>query len=90
MPAKVVYYPDRHQHQIYWGGRGRPDGPGHNHMTIQDKSPDAIHFMRENGRVVVSQPEGGREDQVDRCPHTCLAAKQALLALGEPQLTVVS
>ena len=54
-PAKVVYYPERKQTMIYWGGVGKPDGFGHNHATILDANPDAIHFMRVNGQVVVNQ-----------------------------------
>lgn len=53
--AKIVYHPDRKQTQIFWGGRGKPDGTGHNHATILDSNPDAMHFMRVNGRVVVNQ-----------------------------------
>ena len=54
-PAIVKYYPDRRQTALYWGGRGTPDGPGHNHATILDSNPDAFHFLRENGRIVVNQ-----------------------------------
>jgi hypothetical protein len=64
-PAKIMYYPDRKQSVIYWGGAGAPDGPGHNHMVVNDAEkrdragrvvapgPVSIHWMRENGRVVV-------------------------------------
>lgn len=54
MPAKIVYHPARRQTYIYWGGRGRPDGPGHNHATVLDSNPDAFHFMRVDGKVVVN------------------------------------
>lgn len=54
-PAKVVYHPDRRQTHVFWGGRGKPDGAGHNHGTIQDASPDEFHFLRQNGRIVVNQ-----------------------------------
>lgn len=54
-PAKVVYDSGRRQTHIYWGGVGKPDGPGHNHATVQDSNPDAFHFMRQGGRVVVNQ-----------------------------------
>lgn len=54
-PAKIIYYPDRKQTHIFWGGRGKPDGPGHNHATVLDSNPDAMHFMRVDGRVVVNQ-----------------------------------
>ena len=54
-PAKVVYDPQRKQTQLFWGGRGVPDGPGHNHATIQDSSPDEFHFLRVNGGIVVNQ-----------------------------------
>jgi hypothetical protein len=53
-PAKIVRTPARQQMHIYWGGMGEPDGPGHNHMTIQDSNPDAVHFLRENGKIVVN------------------------------------
>ena len=46
-PAKVMYYPDSKQTQIYWGGRGKPDGDRHNHATIQDSNPDAFHFIED-------------------------------------------
>jgi hypothetical protein len=55
IPAKVMYYPDSKQTQIYWGGRGKPDGEGHNHATIQDTNPDVFHFIRINGEVVIDQ-----------------------------------
>lgn len=55
MPAKVVYHPDRKQTALFWGGLGRPDGPGHNHATIQDANPDAFHFLRVAGKIVVNQ-----------------------------------
>ena len=54
-PAKAVYHPERQQTHLYWGGRGAPDGPGHNHATIQDRAPDTFHFLRQNGRIVVNQ-----------------------------------
>ena len=54
-PAKVIYYPDRRQTVLYWGGRGKPDGTGHNHATINDSSPDEFHYLRVNGRIVVDQ-----------------------------------
>ena len=54
-PAKVIYYPERRQTVIYWGGRGKPDGPGHDHATILDSNPDAFHYLTINGRVVVNQ-----------------------------------
>jgi hypothetical protein len=54
-PAMVFYYPERKQTVIYWGGRGKPNGPGHNHATILDSNPDAFHFLRMNGRIVVNQ-----------------------------------
>ncbi|MEO7617275.1 MAG: hypothetical protein ABIS59_00360 [Candidatus Saccharibacteria bacterium] len=54
-PAKIVYNPDRKQTHIYWGGRGTPDGDGHNHATVQDSNPDAMHYLRVNGKVVVNQ-----------------------------------
>jgi hypothetical protein len=54
-PAKVIYYPDRRQTALYWGGRGKPDGPGQDHATINDSSPDEFHFLRVNGRIVVNQ-----------------------------------
>lgn len=54
-PAKVVYHPERRQTHVFWGGRGAPDGPGHNHGTIQDASPDEFHFLRVDGRIVVNQ-----------------------------------
>jgi hypothetical protein len=54
-PAKVVHNSDRKQTHVYWGGRGQPDGDGHNHATIQDASPDRFHFLEINGRVIVNQ-----------------------------------
>jgi hypothetical protein len=53
-PAKIVYHPARRQTHIYWGGHGKPDGYGHNHAVVQDANPDAVHFLRENGRIVVN------------------------------------
>src|ERR1700733_5104444 len=54
-PAKVVYHSERRQTHVFWGGRGKPDGPGHNHGTIQDSNPDTFHFLEVNGRVIVNQ-----------------------------------
>lgn len=54
-PAKIVYQPSRKQTHIYWGGRGTPDGPGHDHAVVQDSNPNAMHFLRQGGRIVVNQ-----------------------------------
>lgn len=51
--AKFIHYPERKQTQVYWGGLEKPDGIGHDHMTIQDISKHEAHFVRQNGRVVV-------------------------------------
>lgn len=53
--AKIVYHPERRQTHIYWGGMNGPDGIGHNHATIQDANPEAVHFMRVNGVIVTNQ-----------------------------------
>jgi hypothetical protein len=46
VPAKIVYTPGSRKKDIYWGGRGSPDGPGHNHAVVVDTNPDAARFIR--------------------------------------------
>jgi hypothetical protein len=53
-PAKIVRYPERGQMHIFWGGMEKPDGIGHNHMTVQDSNPEAVHFLQQNGQIVVN------------------------------------
>lgn len=37
------------QMQVYYGGKGSPDGPGHNHINVIN---DKLQFWRENGEVI--------------------------------------
>jgi hypothetical protein len=54
-PAVIKHNPDKKMTDIYWGGAGRlRAGIGHNHATVRDANPDAFHFMRVRGRVVVN------------------------------------
>jgi hypothetical protein len=52
-PAKIRYLPDNHKTEIFWGGIGKPDGFGKNHAVIYDAEPDAVVFLRQNGRIIV-------------------------------------
>jgi serine acetyltransferase len=54
-PAKIVYIPGSRKKDIYWGGRGAPDGPGHNHAVVMDSNPDAATFVRIDGRIVADK-----------------------------------
>jgi hypothetical protein len=51
-PAKIVYNSTNGKKDIYWGGRGAPDGPGHNHAVVFDSNPHATAYIRINGKVV--------------------------------------
>ena len=61
-PAKFVHFPDQQKTDIYWGGIGKPDGVGRNHATVVHAEgtdtrfragPDAFHFLRVNGQIIV-------------------------------------
>lgn len=46
---KVSDAGNSNQMQIYYGGEGSPDGPGHNHVNVVN---DKLQFWRENGEVI--------------------------------------
>lgn len=37
------------QMQIFYGGKGSPDGPGHSHVNVTN---DKLQFWRENGKII--------------------------------------
>lgn len=40
---------------IYYGGIGEPDGPGHNHVSVIKES---VRFWRENGLIIIDERKG--------------------------------
>lgn len=66
MPAKIVYTPGSHKKDIYWGGKGQPDGPGHNHAVVVDSNPDSVRFIRINGQIVADDRHPERETRYQR------------------------
>jgi hypothetical protein len=66
VPAKIVYTPGSRKKDIYWGGRGRPDGDGHNHAVIVDTNPDAVRFIRINGQIVADDRHPEHETRYQR------------------------
>ena len=65
-PCKVVYTPGSKKKDIYWGGRGTPDGPGHNHAVVIDTNPDAVRFIRIAGRIVADDHQPASETRYQR------------------------
>lgn len=45
------------QVQIFYGGKGRPDGPGHNHVNI---IKEQLRFWREDGKVIYRDDRKGQ------------------------------
>jgi hypothetical protein len=66
LPAKIVYTPASKKKDIYWGGRGEPDGPGHNHAVVIDTNPDAVRYIRINGKVVADDRNPSGETRYQR------------------------
>lgn len=46
---KVSDAGNSNQVQIFYGGEGSPDGPGHNHINV---TKDKLQFWRENGKTI--------------------------------------
>jgi hypothetical protein len=66
MPAKIVYTPGSRKRDIYWGGRGEPDGPGRNHAVVVDTNPHAVRFIRVNGQIVADDRNPAGETRYQR------------------------
>ena len=56
---KVSDAGNSNQVQIFYGGKGVPDGPGHNHINI---TKDKLQFWRENG-ITIYQDD--KEEQIN-------------------------
>lgn len=56
-PAKIIISDmDNSNHiDIYYGGIGEPDGPGHNHVSVIKES---VRFWRENGLIIIDERTG--------------------------------
>lgn len=65
-PCKVVYTPGSGKTDIYWGGRGQPDGPGHNHAVLTTKNPDAVKFIRVGGKIIADDRQPASETRYQR------------------------
>lgn len=57
IPAKIVFSDRGNSNRIdiYFGGVGEPDGPGHNHVTVIKEN---IRFWRENGQIIIDEKIG--------------------------------
>lgn len=56
--TKTVFKPDRDKNDIYFGGYGKPDGPGHGHVIVD--SDGETHHVRD----VYDGTEQDRKDAV--------------------------
>lgn len=56
-PAKIVLSDigNSNRIDIYYGGIGEPDGPGHNHVGV---IKDSVRFWRENGLIIIDEKNG--------------------------------
>ncbi|MEY8493395.1 DUF1771 domain-containing protein [Lachnospiraceae bacterium 29-91] len=58
---KVSDAGNSNQVQIFYGGKGSPDGPGHNHINIVN---DKLQYWRENGKVIYQDDRNIQENNL--------------------------
>ncbi len=56
-PAKIIMSDQGNSDRIdiYFGGSGEPDGPGHNHVVVIKQN---IRYWRENGQIIINDLQG--------------------------------